>query len=402
MKYRWIEHVEASRHDAFVAHSVHCNLLQSAKWAEVKENWNHVILGVEDEQGNLVASALCLIKPLPLGFTMFYIPRGPVMDYQNAELVEFMVKSLRQYAKKHRCVMIKLDPPVHKQDFYLEEPQDGISEEAKIALANLQAAGAHHLGFHLELDATIQPRFHANVMKCDNFREQLPKHTKRHIQTAIKKHVVMKLGGSEYLDDFVHLLKLTEARQGILLRDASYFRLIMDTYGEDAHLFMAYLDGTALCEDIEKRLTTEKQKAEKLQGEKQEQAQKQVEKLQEELQFLNAYQAKGMVPAAGALVVKFGDTVEMLYMGSDNELRKYMAPYLSHVTPMEWAFANGCTSCNMGGIAGTLDDGLTKFKSNFHPLINEYMGEFDIPTNALLYRLANIALNLRKKRNSHE
>lgn len=41
-----------------------------------------------------------LIKPLPLGMTMIYIPRGPVMDYTNAELVAFTIKTLKAYGKK--------------------------------------------------------------------------------------------------------------------------------------------------------------------------------------------------------------------------------------------------------------------------------------------------------------
>ena len=37
----------------------------------------------------------------------------------------------------------------------------------------------------------------------------------------------------------------------------------------------------------------------------------------------------------------------------------------------------------MGGVEGSLDDGLTKFKDNFNPTINEMIGEFDIPVYPL-------------------
>ena len=56
----------------------------------------------------------------------------------------------------------------------------------------------------------------------------------------------------------------------------------------------------------------------------------------------------------------------------------------------------------MGGVEGTLDDGLTKFKSNFNPTIEEFIGEFNIPVNPFLYKLSNLAYNIRKqRRNSH-
>lgn len=45
----------------------------------------------------------------------------------------------------------------------------------------------------------------------------------------------------------------------------------------------------------------------------------------------------------------------------------------------------------MGGVEGTLDDGLTKFKDNFNPTINEFIGEFDIPIYPFMYRLTQKA-----------
>ena len=100
---------------------------------------------------------------------------------------------------------------------------------------------------------------------------------------------------------------------------------------------------------------------------------------------------------AGALCVKFGATAELLYAGMDDTYKRYMAPYLSFYTCMEWSFERGCGSCNMGGIEGNLQGGLTKFKANFHPVINEYIGEFDIPYQKLLYRMAMKVLARRKK-----
>ena len=48
----------------------------------------------------------------------------------------------------------------------------------------------------------------------------------------------------------------------------------------------------------------------------------------------------------------------------------------------------------MGGIEGSLEDGLTQFKTKFNPLINEYIGEFDVPTS-ILYKGFMAAWNLR-------
>ena len=99
----------------------------------------------------------------------------------------------------------------------------------------------------------------------------------------------------------------------------------------------------------------------------------------------------------GTLSVMFGNTAEVLYAGMDDAFKRYMAPYLTWYHTIQACFDRGFEWCNMGGIEGSLDGGLTKFKSNFHPTILEYVGEFDFPVNKLLFKASQIAFKLRKK-----
>ena len=71
--------------------------------------------------------------------------------------------------------------------------------------------------------------------------------------------------------------------------------------------------------------------------------------------------------------------------------------YLLYPIAFEDAFSSGASWANMGGVEGDLADGLSKFKSNFNPDIQELIGEFNIPVNGLLYKLSNFAYKLRKK-----
>ena len=66
--------ISKEEHDSFVKKSQQTNLLQSANWAQVKDDWGNERIGFYQDQ-TLVASASILIRPLPLGMTMFYIPR---------------------------------------------------------------------------------------------------------------------------------------------------------------------------------------------------------------------------------------------------------------------------------------------------------------------------------------
>lgn len=94
--------ISAEEHDQFAKASDQTNLLQSSNWAKIKDNWDNERLGFYKD-GQLVASASVLIKSLPLGFTMLYIPRGPIMDYSDKELVAFVINSLKKIRKNQTC-----------------------------------------------------------------------------------------------------------------------------------------------------------------------------------------------------------------------------------------------------------------------------------------------------------
>lgn len=104
------------------------------------------------------------------------------------------------------------------------------------------------------------------------------------------------------------------------------------------------------------------------------------------------------IAIAGILSIQYGNTCEMLYAGMDERFKKFMPQYKEYVENFKWAFERGCQWSNMGGVEGTLDDGLTKFKDNFNPTINEFIGEFDIPVYPIMYRLTQKAYKILKSK----
>ena len=76
--------------------------------------------------------------------------------------------------------------------------------------------------------------------------------------------------------------------------------------------------------------------------------------------------------------------------------KKFYPQYKIYPRVFEDAYNDNIIWANMGGVEGSLDDGLTKFKSNFAPHIEEFIGEFNIPVNKVLYRVSNFVYELRK------
>ena len=69
--YIFKSNINQKEYDHFVENHPSCSLLQSYKWANIKNNWNSIYTGVY-EKDTLVAAGLVLIRPLPLSFSMFY------------------------------------------------------------------------------------------------------------------------------------------------------------------------------------------------------------------------------------------------------------------------------------------------------------------------------------------
>ncbi|PRT70188.1 aminoacyltransferase [Streptococcus anginosus] len=392
--------ISAQEHDDFVKASSQTNLLQSASWAKVKDNWDNERIGFY-KNDQLVASASILIKPLPLGMTMLYIPRGPIMDYHDQELLQFVLNSLKQFAKTKKALFIKFDPSLFLVQAQIGEDRKEQQETLDV-IQNLQKAGAIWVGRTESLDETIQPRFQANIYK-DNFSEELlSKSTRQAIRTARNKGIQVQFGGKELLDDFSALMKKTENRKSIHLRGQDYYQKLLDTYPEHSYITLASIDLNERLESLQAQKAkaekeaskfTEKTKPSKIENNKQER-----KRLQEEMDFLSEKIAQGTtnVPLSGTLVLEYGATSENIYAGMDEEYRRYQPAILTWYETAKHAFERGANWQNMGGVENDLDGGLYHFKSKFNPIIEEFVGEFNLPTNPL-YHLSNLAYTLRKK-----
>ena len=392
--------ITAEEHDEFVKTSPQTNLLQSSDWAKIKDNWGNERLGVYQDH-KLVAVASILIQPLPLGFTMLYIPRGPIMDYQNSELVAFMLQSIKTYAKSKRAVFAKFDPSLFLRKGLIG--QETSDQEATLAIIqSLKECGAEWVGRTEDMGETIQPRFQANIYKEYFTEDQLSKSTKQAIRTARNKGVEVIFGGTELLDEFAALMKKTEARKGIHLRGRDYYEKLLTTYAGQSYITLSRINLAERLASLKEQLKknqaeasrfNEKTKPGKIDNNRQEK-----ERLEEEIQFLNQELKSGqeIVSLSGTLTLEFGGTSENVYAGMDENFRRYQPAILTWYETAQHAFDRGADWQNMGGVENQLDGGLYHFKSKFNPMIEEFVGEFNLPTS-MLYPLVNKAYQLRKK-----
>lgn len=394
--------IDKASHDEFVRQNEYSHLLQSSSWGDIKTNWKNTRIGVLQD-GELVGAALVLIKPLPLGFTMMYIPRGPVMDYKNRELLCFFFKSLKKWAKTKRCLYISFDPAIILRRFTMQEKDKAYDNESVDIMHYLESIGIIFKGYSKNIIDTIQPRFNMGVEYTEDIDHHVQRSTLRSKNVAIRKHVKVKRVGIEGLDEFSRIMQLTEERKHVHLRQREYFEHLMKTYGDEAYLFLASVNPVdrekelhEIIDNCKKQLQDENlgNKARRKHTEELKTAQKELDSLQDILE-----QCREERVIAGGLMIGYGDNVEMLYAGMDGAFYSFRPQYYTYMTQFEFAFQHGYHYVSMGGVEGTLDDGLSIYKSNFNPTVIEYIGEFDLPVSRMLYGISQYMFKLRKRIN---
>ncbi|MGU7919508.1 peptidoglycan bridge formation glycyltransferase FemA/FemB family protein [Streptococcus suis] len=403
MAYTYKIGISAEEHDFFVKQSDQTNLLQSSQWAKVKSDWENERLGFYRD-GKLVAVASVLIRNLglPFGFTMIYIPRGPVMDYEDAELVSFVFKSIKEFALRERSVVIKFDPFIRLSSKTIT----GDREEELNVLAvkdRIVDLGGIWSGRVQTMSATIQPTCHA-VLYSESFSEEsLNKRVRQNIRSARNKGIEIRIGREELLRDFSELLKKTEERKSIRLRGREYYQKILNAYPENSYIVVAYLDLAKRYEQLsylEEKLVKEAMtftsttKQSKIDNYK-----KETRRINTELEMINSLIRNGskLVPLAGTLTIDFAGTSEIIYAGMDEKFKHYQPALLTWVETAKYAFERGVKWQNLGGIEPTLDGGLYHFKSHLNPVVEEYIGEFDLVVSPILYKIFQVLLEIRKK-----
>lgn len=397
--YRYQIGIPTLEYDQFVKEHELVNVLQSSAWEEVKSDWQHEKFGAY-RGDKLLATASILIKTLPLGYRMFYIPRGPVLDYKDAELLNFVLQSIKSYARSKRAIFVIFDPSICLSQSSIKHEKIEYPENMAI-IENLQRMGVRWSGKTDGMGDTIQPRIQAKVYKENFTEDKLCKSTKQAIRSARNKGVEIQIGRDELLESFSFLMKKTEKRKDIHLRNEAYYKKLLDNFKDKAYITLATLDIAKRLRELEeqlaKNLALEEAFTESTRTSKVEAQRRKKERLVEERDFLQRYlnEEKSNIPLAATLSLEFGNTSVNLYAGMDDAFKRYNAPILTWYETARYAFERGMVWQNLGGVENSLNGGLYHFKEKFNPTIEEYLGEFTMPTHPL-YSLLRIALDFRK------
>lgn len=338
---RIIDEKDKELYNNFVINHAKGHFLQLWEWGQVKKHmgWEPLPLVLE-EDGEIRATLLILKKRLPiplLNKCIFYSPRGPVVDLDNAELFNALFDGAKKVAKEEGAILLKLDPDVlHDNDTFYKMLEDyGFKKnETGLDFEGVQPNFVFRLDINPDEDILLQ-NMHSKW--------------RYNIRLAGRKGVeIREANGKEDLKIFYDVLVETAKRDNFLIRGYEYFEWIWDYLVENnyAQVFLAEYEGQVI---------------------------------------------------AGTLAMLTGDKVWYLYGASSNEYRNLMPNYLIQWTMIQWAKKHNCTMYDFRGVSGDLDEnnplyGLYRFKKGFNGDFTEFIGEWDYVYSPFFYFLWNKAL----------
>lgn len=325
--------VAVDRYTAFVRTHPLRAVSQDPRWGIVKDDWGQEAVYVERD-GQIVAAMSLLVRRLPGGFSVLYAPRGPLVDWDDKDLVREILAEARPLVRKHRAVMTKFDPEVA----YSAELDAWLRAQPGWVVKNVGA----------DKDDLVQPRYCMIVHLRDEAGEPLDEEAllgkydgkaRNRVRAGRKKGVrTVAADTEEGLVTFYDTYTFMARRNEITARDLPYFHRMRQAFGERMRVAHAVHEGDVL---------------------------------------------------AASVTIDYYGKLYYLYAGS-NDIRRNLGPnqVMNHDL-MVWGLSNGAESYDMGGVfALDESDGLYVFKRAFCKAdggATEFIGEVDVVHHRAVY-----------------
>ena len=350
------------------------SFLQTPAWGRLKADWRAESLGWfrGDE---LVGAGLVLYRSLPrIGRSLAYLPEGPVLHeglWTSPDALE-VLRTLRDHVKQQGAFGLRIGPPVPVRRWSASTIKAAIADDSVASLRDVPAddtddtgvavrALLTRLGFtHLGSDdgfAAGQPEFVFQLPLAGRSEEDvlagMNQLWRRNIKKAAKQGVVVTQGSASDLPAFHRVYTETAERDHFIPRPLSYFQRMVEVMrAEDADRIRLYL----------------------------------------------AHHEGDLV--AATTWVRVGEHTWYSYGASTAAKREVQGSTAIQWQMMRDAMAAGASVYDLRGITDTVaaDDahaGLIRFKVGTGGEAVEYVGEWDLPLNRLLYKAFDVYMRRR-------
>lgn len=395
--------------------------MQSEKWSRVKLEWRSRFYSGFSENGERVLTALIMERSIPAAGKIWYCPAGAVCDHGNKALFTAFSEFMKKELEKNRITALFYDP-------LIELRVNGETKEA--------GKEAHRLftecGFRLNTDASKclykSPVQLITRLKNDAGEsytaEKLLKTFEKGVRYSVRVGEGRGLTEKIYsiddinrdesiMNDFLAVMRDTSERSDFVERGGDYCKRLMEVFGKDGlDMMLIYYDkkkDIALQEERIKR-------KEELLKDLETAPEKKIRGIKEEIDSIDkgtvhfeermretADSEDERICVSGGMTLHYNGMSSCLFGGSRNLLRNNLrASHFFNFRRICHSIDKGNDFHDLGYVLlektppeedGTLGvckpnpdfEGILSFKKSFGSDYIEYMGEYVLVANKLLY-----------------
>lgn len=331
------------------------HLLQTWEWSQVKAKygWQAMPFVWQAPKGKPVAAAMVLKRRIPVaGFAkkmcVLYVPRGPLMDWEDVALRVRVLDDLIAIAKREGAIFIKIDPLV-ALGTGVPGAEDAIEfNNGKIVRSEMEMQGWKFSQDQIQFRNTVLIDL---TLSEDELLKRMKQKTRYNIRLAQKKGVSVRAGTVDDLPLLYRMYAETSVRDGFLIREEDYYQTVW-------RIFKSAPLSTFSLQPFSEPLIAE---------------------------------VDGVPVGAVSLFYFAGQAIYLLGMSRD-EHREKMPNYLLQWEAMRRSKALGCQIYNLWGAPDEFDksDGLWnvfRFKEGLGGYVLRTIGAWDFTPNPLLYKM---------------
>lgn len=409
-----LEILNEKEYDKFALKHKDISIYQLSSWGKLKNKtgWKSHLVGFK-ENNKIVCATLLLEKSTPIKKSLFYAPRGFLIDSKDFELLNTFTKEIINYIKSKKGFMLKIDPNVI---YKVRNNKNEVIENCEEEFNNYKNCGFKHFGFTEDFE-TLQPRNLCRFTLSNTYEKTLEtfqKSTRKNILKAESMGVKTEVIKDNEIDEFMRLLNMAGDKNDFIVRPKWYYELMKNLFKNEVTFYLTYLDTKDYLQylknkisDIEKELEELKVKFEKYNiGNKLKKEKETLEKslikykelLKKEIENYNGTDRINI----GALMSVFTGNEGITFMsGTDPKYKNFYPKYSYYNEHIKDSLKRKLKYVNFYGISGNLDPNskyysIYEIKKGFNPDIVELLGEFDYIINNVDYNLYKLALKVYK------
>ena len=389
---------------------------QVSEWGKLKEitGWKYHLIGIK-EKNNIIAATLLLEKQTPIKKSIFYAPRGFLIDFKNKKTLTFFTENIKKYIKNKNGFMLKIDPN------YIYQIRDNDGKESEIKnddiIKNLTNLNFKHFGFNYMFE-TMQPRFLCRFKIIDNNYEKtlnsFSKSTRKNIESTKYMGVKVRVAKDNEVTTFTDMMNKTAEKKHIVKRPNYYYEEMYKCLKKYSKIYISYIDTKLYLNNVLEAIEEEKKKHQQIVDKmKKEKVGKNLKhqleisnqrslKLIKEKKYAQELNKKAKIINIGALYAIYINDEGITFMsGIDDDYRKFNPKYAMYNKHIEETIKQKMNYVNFYGIAGIFDKSnpeykIYELKKGFNTEVIELIGEFDLIINKFYYNLYKAAMKVYK------